>query len=300
MRLIAVFGLAAASLAWGQATFEGQIDLSNAGDSNHLSVHWKGPGPSGKDHRADVSADGSFQFAAKPGEYTLRVVDDSGREILSHQVEVGSGGGAATLSIPSPYRQIGTPAIVSVADLAHRPRPAALRACVRAERYTSEHDYQDAAAELEKAVAADALFARAHGNLGAAYAHLRRWNDAAFELRRAIELDPNTGAYYSNLGWVLSQQGRMPEAEVFAQKGARLDTTNPKSQLLLGWLLAKQPETRASAIPHLIFAARDIPQAHWMLADVYHLTGRELLAEDEMRQYAAACQDGAEPGNKRE
>lgn len=294
MRLMGVLCLVAVTLARGQSAFEGQIDLSNALYTGHLSAHLKGPWPSRSDLRADVGPTGAFQFSApKAGTYTLQVVDESGREILSQTVEVNSWGGSVSLSMPDQHREVAAAGKVTIASLLHKPKPAAYKSCLRAQKYVAAHDFQSAASELEKAVAADPLYAMAHGNLGAEYARLSQFDDAAFELRRAIELDPATGVYYSNLAWVLAQQSRITEATTLAQRGVQLDPANPESQFILGWLLSKRQETWESAIPHLVFAAREIPAAHRVLADVYHLTGRELLAHEEMRRYVAAFRGSA-------
>ena len=290
MKWIVVLCFAAAAWAQGPSRLEGQIDLTNSPYANGLSAHLQGPWPERSEFRARVDSNGSFTFDdAKPGTYTLQVLDDSGREILSQTVQVSSGGNSVTLTMPEQYRDVASGEQVSVASLMHKPKPSAFKDCLKAQKFTEEHDYQRAASELEKAVAADPLFATAHGNLGAAYARLLRLDDAAFELRRAIELDPNTGVYFTDLAWVLARLRRFPEAETFAQRGVDLNSANSKAQLLLGWLQAKHPDSSGSAIPHLIFAARELPEAHLILADLYHQTGRELLAQEEMRKYSAGA-----------
>ena len=146
-----------------------------------------------------------------------------------------------------------------------------------------------------KAVAFDPLYAPAHGNLGAQYARLARFRSAELELRKAIELDSGTGVYYSDLAWVLANEGQEREAQSQAPRGVDLDAVNPKAHLLLGYLLANHPETRASALSHLIFAAREIPEAHQILAGVYRATGNEILARQEMQRYQDAIGETPKP-----
>jgi Tfp pilus assembly protein PilF len=298
MKWIAVFCFAVVASAQGPSVLEGQIDLTNSPYSNGMSVHLKGPWPARGDVRTGLESGGAFQFSdVKPGTYTLQVLDESGHEIVSQTVQVSSGGSSVSLSIPEQYRDVASSDRVSVASLLHKPKASAYKACLRAQKFSEAHDYQRAATELEKAVTEDPLFAAAHGNLAAEYARLLRLDDAAFELRRAIELDPGTGLYYSDLAWVMARLSRFPEAETFAQRGVDLNATNAKAQLLLGWLEAKRPEASGSAIPHLVFAGRELPEAHRILADLYHQTGRELLAQEEMRKYTAAMASSETPGD---
>jgi hypothetical protein len=73
-----------------------------------------------------------------------------------------------------------------------------------------------------------------------------------------------------------------------------LDRTNLKAQYLLGYLLALRPETRAAGEEYLRYVARELPDAHSTLAELYQRTGREVLAEAERKMYLEVL--NARPG----
>ena len=81
---------------------------------------------------------------------------------------------------------------------------------------------------------------------------------------------------------------RNNEAEPEARSAVAIDATNFKAHYVLGVLLARVPETRAQAIPHLIYAARFMPEGHQYLADVYRVNGEPELAQAELERYRAA------------
>jgi tetratricopeptide (TPR) repeat protein len=191
------------------------------------------------------------------------------------------------VSLPHAKRERPPDGSISVARLRHKPNRAARKAFDRAQKFSGAGDYQQAASELQKAIAADDLYSEAHANLGVQYMKLSKFNEAVVEFRRAIALDQGTGAYYSNLALALAALHQVSEATTFARRGLDMDAANHKSQMVLGWVLASQPETRLAAIPYLEEAARGIPAAHRVLADLYRLSGRPELAARELRQYQA-------------
>lgn len=284
----------AMTAAQAQTVLDGRIDSINSAELSHISVHLKGPYPTSGDIIAEVTGAGEFRMAQiTPGTYTLQVLDSFGHQIVSQSVEVTHAGTHVSVEMPVSDSTRNTGQSVSLATLLHKPKPAAFKACLRAQKYSEARDYQRAAAELEKAVALDPLYPSAHGNLGAQYARLKRLDSAEGELRKAIQLDPATGIYYSDLAWVLADEKQTREAEIAARRAVDLDGVNATSQLLLGCLLANRPEARAAAVPHLMFAARQIPEAHRILADVYHMLGNELQAREEMEHYMDASPAGA-------
>jgi Tfp pilus assembly protein PilF len=174
---------------------------------------------------------------------------------------------------------------VSVFGLQHNPSPRALAAFSRSQKLTKAGAWEQAARELEKAVTADPDFAGAHSNLGVCYFQLDRAEMAAAELRRAIELDPATGVYRSNLAVVLESLERWGEAEQEARTAVALDPANSRGQFVFGSLLARRAESRSMAAEHLIYAARELPEAHRLLAQIYRADGEDTLAAAEWKRY---------------
>jgi tetratricopeptide (TPR) repeat protein len=142
-----------------------------------------------------------------------------------------------------------------------------------------------AAAEFEETLMLDPEFSEASGNLGVTYYHLGRFEDAAAALRRAIQLDSATSTHHSNLAYVLTRLGRRSEAEREAQTAVDLDAANCRGQLMLGFLLASRPETRRQAALHLAEAAREFPEAHEVLSDMYLAEGDSRTAARELERY---------------
>jgi hypothetical protein len=60
---------------------------------------------------------------------------------------------------------------------------------------------------------------------------------------------------------------------------------SPTAHFLLGVLFAQHPETRTSAIQHLVYAAREVPDAHFALAQIYFTEGRDSVGRLELEQF---------------
>jgi len=180
-----------------------------------------------------------------------------------------------------------TDTTTSVARLRHKLVAKAVAAFARAARLSKTGAWHQSVQELKKAVAIDPEFSEAHGNLGADYVRLGRFEDAAGELREAIRLDPTTGRHHANLAIDLTLMGRPDEAETEARTAVAIDAANFRAQYVLGTLLARKSETRAEAIPHLMYAARFMPEGHQFLAEVYRVSGEPKLAQAEAERYHA-------------
>jgi Tfp pilus assembly protein PilF len=177
---------------------------------------------------------------------------------------------------------------ISSAQLRHRPPRKAVNAFLRGVKYTAAHDWTKSQQEFKKAVEADPEFSEAHGDLGAVYSYLHSYEDASTEFRRAIELDPSTGVYHSNLAFVLIQLDQPAEAEREAQTAVSLIPDNLVAHYILGCLLARNPATESVGERHLIYAARQIPDAHLVLAQLYNSRGATELGAAEMERYRQA------------
>ena len=158
----------------------------------------------------------------------------------------------------------------------------------RSLKHASRREWEAAARDLEKAVGIDPGFADAYGNLGTCYLEMHNAESAAVELRRAIELDPAPATFHVNLAIALTILNQREEAEKEARRAVDLDSGNTKAQYLLGLFLAQHPETRETAAQHLLYAARQVPDAHYVLASLYRAGGDEARAQEELERYHSA------------
>jgi Flp pilus assembly protein TadD len=177
---------------------------------------------------------------------------------------------------------------VSAAELRHKLISRAVAAFSRALKLAHSGAWEVGARELEKAVAIDPGFSEAHGNLGVYYFVLRRFEQAAYEFRSAIDLDPATSVYHSNLAVDMLLLQRSEEAEVEAQAAIGLDSANFKAHYVLGFVLARRKETRNEAAEHLLYAAREVPEAHLELAQLFRAEGDDRRAALELDRYKTA------------
>ena len=60
-----------------------------------------------------------------------------------------------------------------------------------------------------------------------------------------------------------------------------------------GFLLARRPQTRRLAAAHLADAARQLPEAHFLLAEIYLDQGDSQIAAAELDRYQKAIQSRA-------
>jgi tetratricopeptide (TPR) repeat protein len=174
---------------------------------------------------------------------------------------------------------------VSLARLRHKVPRKAVSFFLRGLKMAAAGQWQNSMNEFERAVRIDPEFSEAYGNLGTSLSATGRFEEAIGDFRRAIELDPATGAHHMNLGYALMCLGRAREAEPEARTAVALDPMNVNGQYLLGVILAGQVETRSAAVQHLLYAARDVPDAHYVLAQLYRVAGDELAARREMLHY---------------
>ena len=183
-------------------------------------------------------------------------------------------------------------ATISLARLRHTPPGKALKAFQQGLKLDAAGDSAGSAEAFRRAVAFDPAYAEAHTDLGVEYMNLGFLDDAVAEFRRATALDPATSVHHANLGLALMILGRFREAEPEVRTAVTLDGTNTKARYLLGCVLAHRPETQAAAEEHLKYAAREFPEAHSKLAELYRATGREALAAAELSEY---LRDGKQP-----
>lgn len=174
---------------------------------------------------------------------------------------------------------------ISATRLSHKPPRQARIFFARGMKDAGKDFWSTAAEEFGQAVNFDPEFSEAYANLGVEDCKLGRLEESASALRRAIELDAATSTHHSNLAFVLMRLGRRAEAEREAQTAVDLDAANSRGQLILGFLLASRPATHRQATVHLTEAAREFPEAHAVLSDMYRSEGDSRTAASEFNKY---------------
>ena len=157
---------------------------------------------------------------------------------------------------------------VSVTELRHKPKKQALRAIAQGSKFFDAGSHEQAAAQFEKAIAADPEYALAHDWLGVEYRILGRLNEAREEFERSIALDPDSWSGHYDFAVLLSQTGDLTGAERSVRRALALSSSNPLVHLALGLLLWQGAETRAESLEHLRLAARTLPQAEELLTNL--------------------------------
>ena len=184
---------------------------------------------------------------------------------------------------------------ISVTRLHHKPPKDARNVFLHGVKMSEKGIWQSAVEDFARAIALDPEFSEAHGNLGVAYTGLWQLDSAANAFRRAIKLDPATSVHHSNLAFILIEQQQWDEAEPQAQTAVNLDPSNARAHYLLGFCLAQRPEAVSQAEHHLVIAARELPEAHYVLAEIYRAQGADAIAQTELTRYQRAA-DGLDRG----
>jgi tetratricopeptide (TPR) repeat protein len=95
-----------------------------------------------------------------------------------------------------------------------------------------------------------------------------RFEEAAAELTRAIAITGPNPIQLSNLAYAQRQLSRIPEAIASARAALRLDSGSAQAHLILGSILAVDLRTRGEAITHLEQASETLPSARATLEKV--------------------------------
>jgi tetratricopeptide (TPR) repeat protein len=177
---------------------------------------------------------------------------------------------------------------ISAFRLRHVPPRAARAAFLRGLKLDENGAFASAAGQFEKAVKLDPEFSEAHGDLGVEYTAIGQLDEAVSEFRRAIAIDPATAFHHSNLAYTLIRVNREQEGAAEAEVALGIDSTSTLAHFLLGFVLAQQPGKRNAAETHLAYAARTLPAAHLVLAEVYRREGAAQTAQAELELYRRA------------
>lgn len=211
--------------------------------------------------RADVESGGEFSFRNLPyGEYLLKVTTYDGDTVAQQFISVHDRLTPLEIRLPA-AAPVPAGTTVSLAALRHPPARKALEACAAAQRFASSGQYGKAAVELEKAVRLSPDFAPAHTNLGVQYLRIERFEDAQAEIRRALELAGPNPRDLANLAFAQAALQRLPEAAASARAALRLEPDSPSAHYILGMILALDRQTRGEGVAHLEVAAKSFDSA---------------------------------------
>jgi tetratricopeptide (TPR) repeat protein len=227
----------------------------------------------------DVRSDGSFLFQAVPlGDYRLRVMDATGREVHAEIISLHGQPSPLLLDLPGRDNSQPVGSTVSLTELLHPPSKKAKQAFRAAAKLSAAGQHARAATELEKAIELSPEFADAWVNLAAQHLRMHINEQALQELNQAMQLSGATPIILGNMAFALGAMNREPEAIAAAKRALQLDPSYAPAHYFLGCYLSRNRRTLNEGIIHLQAAAPTIPSANRALES----------ARNDQASYAAA------------
>jgi tetratricopeptide (TPR) repeat protein len=181
-------------------------------------------------------------------------------------------------------------ATVSVRQLLHKIPGPALKAFSKGFKAAKKGNQQEAVDYFRQAVATDPEFADAYDSLGVSLAALGDLPQAADQFQKAIDLVPEHPTALPNMCIVLGQMQRYREAALVARRAMALGVSPPPVYFILGVSLVAEHGDAGEALTNLQRAARDIPQAHLLAADLLAHAGRREDAAEHLQNYLRLAQ----------
>ena len=239
----------------------GQIRADSQGFFEGLFASMEEVATRNATNRVDVALDGTFEFRhVQPGDYVLRIVDQSGQTVAQNYVSVQHSG-ELMIHLPDSGRRPSAPGTVSLTQLRHPPAKKAVQAFAAASKFADSGKYDQAVEQLQKAIQISPEFASAYTNLAVQHMRMHRFQEAADESARAIQIAGPDPLNLCNLAFAQFQLGRFDESAASARASLRLDASYLQAHLVLGAILANDPSTRPEAIQHLELAAQKFQSA---------------------------------------
>jgi tetratricopeptide (TPR) repeat protein len=149
-----------------------------------------------------------------------------------------------------------------------------------------EKKFEDAVAQLRKAIRLEPNNASSHLTLGTIYSNLERYSEAEPELREAVRLDPKNASARYGLANCLFNEQKLKDAETEARMAIQLQPKAAVNYRLLAAILAAQGNTEA--IQYLRKAIQIDPtgiESYVNLAELYSSAGRPDLAVEVLNGY---------------
>ncbi len=271
---------------------QGQVKGIESGDCSSLMIQVSGADHSVLPVTASVNADCSFDSSGVPaGLYSVTVVAlPGGASIYNGWVEVRGNSGPIELAVPAQTRHA-RPASgqVSIARLMHPPSKKAVKLFREADRLSQRGATAAAVQKLKEVLALAPQFGEAHGNLGAEYARLSRFDEALAEFDAARTAGLETSGLYTNLAYVLLAVARSDQAEIAAKRAIALEPSNTRAHYMMGYALLARHAEPAAILDHLSIASQDLPSAILLSAQLLANAGNFESAQVRLREYERRC-----------
>jgi predicted O-linked N-acetylglucosamine transferase (SPINDLY family) len=147
----------------------------------------------------------------------------------------------------------------------------------------------NAAADYERAAAADPSRADVNLNLGNCYIALGRTTDAESRWRRAIELDPRMALAHANLGTLLCDRERLDDGIASYKRALAIDDRNALVHFNLGNALRKRGQVHEAVASFRRAIAVDpaMADAHYNIANTFDDLG---MAEEAIDHFCLAVE----------
>jgi tetratricopeptide (TPR) repeat protein len=157
--------------------------------------------------------------------------------------------------------------------------------------YLFKKQYDQAIAELERAIAVDPNFADGHWRMGDVLNFMGRPEEAVRLIEKAMRLNPRYPAYYAcSLGWAYRLAGRYEEALAALQDALSRNPNYVWAHLNLVWSYLEQWDQQWSQDPQTLERALTAAQRAVALSDAtHHALGVVYLWK---KQYAQALAAG--------
>ncbi len=162
-----------------------------------------------------------------------------------------------------------------------------------AEAYFNKRDFENAAAEMKRAIAIDPRDERAQYNLGLIYMEQKQPEKAEGIFAQLLKDHPNSANGHAGMARVLTYNGHYAEALAQYKRVAEIDSLYPAINYRIGVLEARlnHPDEAIAALLKQRQTWDDVGTEN-VLADLYDATGRKEEAE-------AARTKAAELGGKK-
>lgn len=153
--------------------------------------------------------------------------------------------------------------------------------------YRQRGDLRRAIEQYELATELLPCIALYHYNLGFAYEEDQQYDNAIAAYKAAITRNPAYGKAFNNLGFVYLQTGRLAEAEQYLQQGIAIDPSAAYLYKNLGrvYLAQGRPTEAIAQIQAAVTLFPDYAEARYFLAEAYRQAGQPQNACDQLAAY---------------
>jgi tetratricopeptide (TPR) repeat protein len=251
------------------ATVRGQLHFQSRQSTQGLYAGLEDIVSHAQFHRVDIRLDGTFEFRGVPtGEYLLKITNLEGETVFQQFATVHEHIDEISVSMPDSGSTKSLRGKVSVTQLLHPPERKAVNAFHTALRLSESGKYDQAVAELEKALRISPEFGQAYTNLAVQHIRLQQYDLAIGESKRAMEIGGEDPINLCNIAFAQFQLRLFEDSELSSRAALRLDSGYLQAHLVLGTLLARNRATREEAIRHLKLAATQFASAQKTLDSV--------------------------------